>query len=896
MQLPRRLLRSHVLVFVGLAAAVLNGAVTRDGPSINGLLDGDLYQLQPHSVDVNGGGRIEGVWYLPGTPNLVLQGGVLASGGIGQGDGASEPSGYLIRLNWNSYVAGIKNRTVLTELPAAQAPSAPTGDRSVHINGPSHTIGDPSTLRDLSINVSGVEIALPAGRYGQISINGASALVLGSAGSAEPSVYDIASLNLNSSSRLQVLGPVLLRLNGYFSPNGTAGNSDYPEWLRIDLASGGMNLNSEAVVYGVVICPAQSVTINGRLEGNVIAGKLTINSGGIYRERASLVPSQSGNEPPVAEAGDFQVGEDAVLQASLTASDADSDPLSFSLLTLPGHGTASLTALGALTYTPDANYHGTDRFTFTVSDGDLTSAPATVSITVEPVNDAPVAVDDAATTDEDTAVTIDVLANDTDVEGGDLSVLAVSDEQSGTASVHPDGTVTFTPAADYFGEAGFSYTVTDGDLASAPATVSITVEPVNDAPTAEAAEFAAAEDNSLAGTLTGSDVEGDALAFALADARGHGSATVNRDGGFTYTPDADFNGSDSFTFTVSDGDLTSVPATVSITIEPVNDAPVVDLAASAEADISDPLRLDASVSDDGDSGFPLILRWEKRSGPGSVVFSDAASRETEVSFGSAGNYVLGFLADDGRLTAGAEIAVTVVGDSPPEIVSQPLRSIRLYENPRGESVPMDLRFWQPVQFARADGDVDVGANWAVTPDGSKAVQSRNAEPSILLGGVRLKNQEVRGSFSVQSTGDDDWIGFVFGYQDEGRFYLFDWKKADQIEEQSGVETRRGMRVRRVDSQVPVYLEDLIAWAGSGDGRIETLYANDIGWEHQAEYEFSLRHFEDRSIVRIERDGRVLDEITVVDDRFPSGAFGFYNCSQEGATYSGFTLAPGVPPF
>jgi hypothetical protein len=279
--------------------------------------------------------------------------------------------------------------------------------------------------------------------------------------------------------------------------------------------------------------------------------------------------SAEPNTPPTASDQSVTTAEDTAVAITLTASDPESTPLAFNVGT-PQHGTLSGTAPN-LTYTPSANYSGPDSFTFTVTDaGGLTSNTATVSITVTGVNDAPIANARTVSTAEDTAVSFAITGNDPE---GTTLTFATGSPQNGTLSgVAPN--LTYTPNANYFGPDSFTFTVTDGDgVTSAPATVTITVTSVNDPPTANAQSVVTLEDAAAKIALTGTDPENSALTFTIVAAptrgtlTGSGSARV-------YTPAANANGPDSFTFRVSDGSLTSAVAVVSITVTPVNDAPV----------------------------------------------------------------------------------------------------------------------------------------------------------------------------------------------------------------------------------------------------------------------------------------------------------------------------------
>src|SRR5207245_892063 len=151
----------------------------------------------------------------------------------------------------------------------------------------------------------------------------------------------------------------------------------------------------------------------------------------------------------------------------------------FSVVSNPANGALSGTPPN-LTYTPDANFNGSDSFTFKVNDGELDSAPATVSITVTPVNDAPVADNQSVNTLEDTPVAITLTGSD--VEGSALTFTILSSPANGALSGSPPN-LTYTPKSNFNGSDSFTFKVNDGELDSAPATVSINVTHVNAGPT-----------------------------------------------------------------------------------------------------------------------------------------------------------------------------------------------------------------------------------------------------------------------------------------------------------------------------------------------------------------------------------------------------------------------------
>ncbi len=284
------------------------------------------------------------------------------------------------------------------------------------------------------------------------------------------------------------------------------------------------------------------------------------------------------NDAPVAADVSETTNEDTPLNGTLVATDVDGDTLTFTKATDPTHGTVTVNTDGTYTYTPDANYFGPDSFTYTVSDGNGGTVTKTVSIDVTSVNDVPVAVNDAATGNEDTDITGDVTpgtaGQDSDIDGDPLTVALVTGPTHGTLVLNADGSFTYTPDADYNGPDSFTYRVNDGTANSNIATVSLTVTPVNDPPVAADVSTTTAEDTPLNGTLVATDVDGDTLTFTKATDPTHGTVTVNTDGTYTYTPDANYFGPDSFTYTVSDGNGGTVTKTVSIDVTSVNDVPV----------------------------------------------------------------------------------------------------------------------------------------------------------------------------------------------------------------------------------------------------------------------------------------------------------------------------------
>ena len=295
-------------------------------------------------------------------------------------------------------------------------------------------------------------------------------------------------------------------------------------------------------------------------------------------------------------------------------------------LTDPANGTLVFNSDGSFTYTPNANYHGTDSFTYQLCDLDTDCDPATVTITVESVDDAPVASDDTFTATEDTLFTGSVIANDTlSGDGGNLWT-KLTDPANGTLVFNSDGSFTYLPKANYHGTDSFTYQLCDLDTDCDPATVTITVESVDDAPVANDDTFSATEDTLFTGSVIANDTlsgDGGNLWTKLTDPA-NGTLVFNSDGSFTYTPNANYHGTDSFTYQLCDLDTDCDPATVTITVESVDDAPVAndDTFSATE----DTLFTGSVIANDTLSGDGGNL-WTKLTDPanGTLVFNSDGS-------------------------------------------------------------------------------------------------------------------------------------------------------------------------------------------------------------------------------------------------------------------------------
>ncbi len=296
-------------------------------------------------------------------------------------------------------------------------------------------------------------------------------------------------------------------------------------------------------------------------------------------------------------------------------------------------------------------------------------------------NDPPLAGDDALSAESATPLVIlvaDLLANDSDADGDPLSLLDFSQPTSGQVTDNGDGSLTYTPADGFFGDDSFTYRIGDGQGGEATATVTVTVaDQSNTAPSAADDAYAVDEDGVLAIAAPGilandQDTDGDALTAASETGPTNGSLALAADGSFTYTPDANFNGSDSFTYAVSDGRGGSATATVSITVNAVNDAPSVGDASFQVSDSAadDEVVGQVSASDlDGDALTYAIIAGNEDGvfdidANGQIFLADASGLDATTT----PSYDLTVEASDGSLASTAFVTIDVNDDSFPTAI------------------------------------------------------------------------------------------------------------------------------------------------------------------------------------------------------------------------------------
>ena len=373
---------------------------------------------------------------------------------------------------------------------------------------------------------------------------------------------------------------------------------------------------------------------------------------------SQLPPTEALNQAPLATGQTKSTTEGSAVAITLSASDVDGDPLSFSVVNGPAMGSLSGTAPN-LTYTPAADANGSDSFTFRANDGKADSNTATVSIEIVPTNDAPVAAAQLASTLEDTAVGVLLSASDRD--GDALSCRIISSPTKGSLSGTAPN-LTYTPNPNANGPDSFSFRANDGKADSNTATVSINISAVNDAPVAASQLIAANAGAPVGIVLSASDADGDPLTFSIVVGPTQGSLSGNPPN-LAYTPNPNASGMDSLSFRASDGKASSNTAIVSISVDSTNGAPVAAAqVTSTPEDKAAGIILSASDKDGDVLSFRII------SGPSKGSLSGTPPNLTYTPNPNAnGTDSFSFRANDGMAdsnTAIVSITINPVNDAP----------------------------------------------------------------------------------------------------------------------------------------------------------------------------------------------------------------------------------------
>lgn len=788
-------------------------AVVRHAPLLDsGRVEGALWQLAPESVLLDGTDTITSDLLLPGTP-AVSATESSTYGGTVEGTEAPQPSGYAVTIKGRAELRHVVTRTDPITLENISFPPAPAGTRDVQLRKASDATGDPATLRHLEVTGNAGSVAVPPGTYGRFSVGGRNTLVLGVAGSAEPTVYNLEELTLTGGSQLRLVGAVRLRVKNRVTLVGsTVGAADDPKRLLLEVADGvvgdAVKVGGNGVLYAVVRAPQGDVVIegSGRVRGTVACDYLFVNGNGVLQITENDIPPPPVNRPPTADAGPDHTITLPTDTVALEGSASDDG--------LPAGSTL------AVTWT-------------------MVTGPGTVAF-ADPHSAAT-----SATFGVEGEYVLKLTASDGQLSAGDTTTVnVIPRNQPPTVDAGQNQTITLPAPAELRG------TVTD-DALPRGSTVTSTWTKV-----------------SGPGAVTFADPHAAAT-----------SAAFDAPGTYTLRLSADDT-----ELTVSDDVVVNVLQ---------NEPPVANAGPDMEVTLPGTAALNGAATDDGlPAGGTLEARWTQVSGPAQTIFHDAFAAKTLATFTAPGTYVLRLTADDSQLSASDEMTVVVrpKPNGPPEITSEPTRELLLGAVPTGGGEVVSLVPWTVKQYELNE---QPNANWVKDATNTVVTQTVNADSSFLLSDFNLSDAQMEGTWRVNTGNDDDFIGFVFGYQNSEHFYLFDWKQADQNDPLGFAQ--RGMSVKVFSADSPLTGRDFWPTAGNGT-RVRTLFHNTVPWADFTDYQFTLQFHPGEIKITVKRGDTVLADFTVNDDTYTNGKFGFYNYSQEAVRYSGFrrlSLAQGT---
>jgi RHS repeat-associated protein len=963
-------------------------AVVRHAPQLNsGRVEGTLWQLTGEDTLFDGKDTITSDLLVPGTPEVTADASA-SYGGTVEGTESSEPSDYTLTITGSASLRHVVTRTDPIELQDVAFPPAPTGTRDVQLRKAGDPLGNPATLRHLDISGNAGSVAVPPGTYGSFTVSGRNALVFGVAGSTEPAVYNLEELTLTGGSELRLAGPVRLRVRNAVTLVGSAvGAADDPKRLLLEVADGlpggeAVTVGGNGVLYAIVRAPQGTISIegNGRLRGTIACDVLQVDGNGVLQITENDIPPPPVNRPPSADAGPdhtITLPTDTVALEGTASDDGlpTGSTLAVTWTKVSGPGPVTFadeeSAATSATFSIDGEY----VLKLTASDGQLSSSDTTI-ITVIPRNQPPVVdagpeqtielpapaelrgtvSDDAlprgstvtvtwsvvdgpgavtfadpsaavttASFDAPGVYTLRLSADDTEFTVSDDVIITVLKNEAPSVNAGLDQTITLPidtvalagtaaddglpggstlevtwtvvsgPAPVTFADTGsaatsatfsvdgdyvLQLTASDGQLSSSD-TVTITVIPRNQPPVVEAGPEQTIKlpaSAALSGTVTDDGLpRGSVVTTTWSVVNGPGAVTFADPSAAVTTASFSVPGVYTLRLSASDTELT-VSDDVVITVLQ-NEAPSVAAGPDQEITLPSTTTLNGTASDDGmPSGSTLEVFWTQISGPVPVIFNDAFAATTPITFAAPGTYVLRLTASDSELSANDELTIVVHPrpNQPPRITSAPITELVLGAVPTGGGETVNLAPWTVQHYPGSQP----AASWQRDATNTIVTQTINADPSILVSDFNLSNAQMEGTWRVNTSDDDDYIGFVFGYQNSQHFYLFDWKQANQDA------AARGMSLKVVSADSPLTTDDFWPTAGNGT-RVRSLYRNTIGWAEFTDYQFTLQFYPGEIRISVKRGTTVLADFTVNDSTYTNGRFGFYNYSQAQVRYSGF---------
>ncbi|TQV87089.1 Ig-like domain-containing protein [Aliikangiella coralliicola] len=492
----------------------------------------------------------------------------------------------------------------------------------------------------------------------------------------------------------------------------------------------------------------------------------------------TVIPSGSENLAPVAQNLQVETDENTAASITLIASDPNDDTIVYTLVTQPQSGVLSGSGKD-WTYTPQTDFSGTDSFTFKANDSALDSNIATVSILVNAINQPPIANPQSLATDEDNAIAVTLSGSDPN--GDSLSFVVETQPANGVLTGTAPNLI-YTPNGNFNGSDSFTFKTNDGVVDSVTVTVQLQVNAVNDLPIAVAQSLTVEEDGTLAITLTGSDVDGDALSYSIVTLPTQGVLSGDAPN-LVYSPLANFNGSDTFTFIVNDGAADSNIVTVNLLVGAVNDAPKITSFPITVA--TQDFQYNYSIVAYDTDGDPLT--YQLIDGPSGMTISVVGGGVSwSPTADDIGVHFVKLQVEDSLGASDIQEYVLTVGQQPnraPVITSSPILTgvvneaytytitandldndsliYRLIDGPAGMSVSAvsGLVYWVPSYTQTGSASVAVSVEdvrGAITQQSfSINVElGENQSPQITSAPVELANVDKLYSYQVTATDDE----------------------------------------------------------------------------------------------------------------------------------------------
>lgn len=641
-----------------------DAVVVRNGFNLNGgRIEGSVRQLLPQSTTLNGQAVVTGSLFVVGTPNVTLNGSNIYNGTTA-GTGSSTPTNYNVTLNGNVTLKSVVRHSDAITLNNLPSVPTPLGTRDVSLNH-GGSIGDPATLRNLTLNGNVGTVSLPPGTYGNIILNSSNnTLILGTAG--QNTTYNLQAITLNASTQIQVLGAVTLNVNNQvnLNSNSTLGNVATPAALLVNISNGGLTVNANSHVYGSVYTPTGTVTLNASstIRGIIVCNSFNTNANSVVQALSpdTVAPTITIEQPldeAIVRASSVtvtgQVTDDSVVSVKVNNITATVTGNSYTVnVPLTTFGAINLTAVATDTFGNSAN---TLR---SIQRADATNqAP-----TVDAGSDQTISLGSAAT-----------LAGNVsdDSKPTPVNLTTTWLKLSGAGTVTFSNSNIINPTAT-FSEAGIytlKLTANDGQLSTSDlVTITVTAASQNVAPTVNAGSdqvITLPQIANLVGIVTGDNLPNPPAQTSVTWQKISGSGTVNFSSINSLATTATFGAAGTYTLrlTATDGAL-SASDDVVVVVSAANSAPTVSASPSSQnVTLPGVANITANVQDDGQPAPPgqITVVWQKLSGPtnGTVTFSSATSLSTTATFNITGTYVLRITASDSALQATSDVTVVV---------------------------------------------------------------------------------------------------------------------------------------------------------------------------------------------------------------------------------------------